>query len=100
LVDATLAWSLLAGVSKPKVSRALIEAQGYLVEVGLWIAGQVGFFKEVLSQQPVRVFVGAALPRALRITEVDFSIDLPELREEPKAERLCDSLSSVLKRKY
>ncbi len=38
------------------------------------IAGQVGFFREVLSQQPVRVFVGAALPRTLRITEVDFHI--------------------------
>src|SRR5271170_6273797 len=52
-------------------SWALIETQGYLVEVGLGIAGQVGFSGEVLSQQPVGVFVGAALPRALRITEVD-----------------------------
>jgi hypothetical protein len=40
----------------------------------LRIAGQVGFFREVLSQQSVRIFVGAALPRALRITEVDFHI--------------------------
>jgi hypothetical protein len=40
----------------------------------LRIAGQVGFFRELLSQQPVRVFVGAALPRTLRITEVDFYI--------------------------
>ena len=52
-------------------SRALIEAQGYLVEIGLRIAGQVGFLREVLSQQPVGVLVGAALPRALRIAEVD-----------------------------
>jgi hypothetical protein len=44
------------------LSRALIEAQGYLVEVGLRVAGQVGFLREVLSQQTVGVFVGAALP--------------------------------------
>jgi hypothetical protein len=40
----------------------------------LRIAGQAGFFREVLSQQPVGIFVGAALPRALRITEVDFHL--------------------------
>ena len=55
-------------------SRALIEAQGYLVEIGLRIVGQVGFSGEVLSQQPVGIFIGAALPGALRITEVDFHI--------------------------
>ena len=31
-------------------------------------------FREVLSQQPVRVFVRAALPRAVRITKVHFHI--------------------------
>src|ERR1700722_20838066 len=30
------------------------------------------FSSEVLSQKPLRVFVCAALPRALRITEIDF----------------------------
>ena len=34
----------------------------------------VGSLREVLSQQAVRVFVRAALPRAVRITEVDFYI--------------------------
>ena len=29
---------------------ALIEAQGYFVEVGLRVGGQVGFLREVLSQ--------------------------------------------------
>ena len=38
------------------------------------VAGQVGFLREVLSQQPVGVFVGAALPGALRIAEEDFHI--------------------------
>src|ERR1700678_4235679 len=57
-----------------RFSWALIEAQGYLVEVDLGVAGQVGFLWEVLSQQPVGVSVGAALPRALRITEVDLHL--------------------------
>jgi hypothetical protein len=53
------------------LTRALIEAQGYLVEVSLGVAGQVGFPGEVLSQQAIGVLVGAALPGTLRITEVD-----------------------------
>jgi len=55
-------------------SGALIEAQGYLVEVGLGIAGQVGLLRKVLSQQPVGVLVRAALPRTLRVTEVDLHL--------------------------
>ncbi len=51
--------------------RALIEAQGYFVEFGLRVLRQVGFLRKVLSQEPVRVFIGAALPRALWIAEVD-----------------------------
>jgi hypothetical protein len=50
---------------------ALIVAQGDFVQVGLGVAGQGGFPGEVLPQQAVGIFVGAALPRALRITEVD-----------------------------
>ena len=74
-MDATLAWSLLAGVSKAQsFSWTLIEAQRYLVEIGLRITGQVGVLGEVLSQQPVGVFVGALLPGALRITEEDLHI--------------------------
>src|SRR5258706_13496904 len=49
-------------------SWTLIEAQRYLVEIGLRITGQVGFLGQVLSQQPAGVFVGASLPGALRIT--------------------------------
>jgi hypothetical protein len=32
------------------LSRALIEAQSYFVEIGLSVVGQVGFLREVLSQ--------------------------------------------------
>ena len=37
------------GFKAQGLSRALIEAQGYLVEIGLRVAGQVGFLGEVLS---------------------------------------------------
>ena len=60
---------------KPEsLSRTLVETQCHLVELGLRIDRQVGSFREVLSQQPICVFVGAALPRALRITQVDVHI--------------------------
>ena len=63
MVDATLACSLLAGVLKPKVFLwALIPAQHDLVELRLRMDGQVGASREVLPQQEIRVFVGAALP--------------------------------------
>jgi hypothetical protein len=35
------------------------------------VPGEVGAFGEVLAQQPVGVLVGGALPRALRVAEVD-----------------------------
>src|ERR1700722_18333820 len=62
------------GFKAQGLSRALLEAQSYLVEIGLRVDGQVGFLREVLSQQAGGIFIGAALPGALRITEVDFHI--------------------------
>ena len=51
-VDATLAWSLLAGVSKPKVfSWALIQEQLDLVELLLSDGSEIGSSREVLPQQ-------------------------------------------------
>ena len=47
-------------------SWALVEAQGYLVEIGLRLDGQVGFLREVLSQQAIGVFVGAMRCQGLR----------------------------------
>jgi hypothetical protein len=46
----------------------------YPVQVGLSIAGQISSLKKVLSQHAVRVFVCSSLPRAVRITEIDFHI--------------------------
>jgi len=55
-------------------SRTLIEAQRDLVQLGLTVAGQVGFLGQVLAQKPIGAFVAAALPRTLRITEVHLHI--------------------------
>src|ERR1700756_6058018 len=48
----------------------LIEAQSDLVQVRLRVAGQIRLLRQVLPQQPVRVFVRTALPWALGIAEV------------------------------
>jgi hypothetical protein len=47
----------------------LIQAQRDLVELRLRMDGQVGSSREVLPQQEIRVFVGAALPGTLWISE-------------------------------
>ena len=49
--------------------RVLSERDG--LEVGSTVPGQVGALWEVLSKQAVRVLVGAALPWAVRVAEVD-----------------------------
>ena len=56
------------------LSWALIQAQCDFVQIRLGIAGEVCVLREVLSQEPVGVFVRAALPGTLRIAEVHFHI--------------------------
>src|SRR5829696_9333909 len=41
------------------------------VELGRGVLAEVGASREVLAQQAVGVLVGAALPRAVRVAEVD-----------------------------
>jgi len=38
------------------------------------VYGQIRFLGEVLPQQPIDVLIGTALPRALRIAEVDSDV--------------------------
>ena len=51
--------------------RARVQAMGDGVQLALRVARQVRPLGEVLAQQPVRVFIGAALPRAIRIGNED-----------------------------
>jgi hypothetical protein len=55
-------------------SRALIETQRDLVQLGLRVAGKFASLRQVLPQQAVGVFVCSSLPGAVRITEIDFHI--------------------------
>ena len=61
-----------AGVFQPRVLRGLaVERVRDGLEVLGGPAGQVGALGEVLAQQAVGVLVRAALPRAVRVGEVD-----------------------------
>src|SRR5215213_1475103 len=48
-----------------------IEGRSHRCKVVRAVLGQVGALREVLPQQPVGVLVRAALPRAVRVAEVD-----------------------------
>src|SRR6185437_3249507 len=52
-------------------SRPTVECGCNRFELATRVSGQVGALGEVLAQQAVRIFVGAALPRAMRIAEVN-----------------------------
>lgn len=63
----TLGW----GFPAERFAWAAVELGGDGVQVLAAVDGQVGSFREVLPQQAVGVFVGAALPGACRVAEVD-----------------------------
>ena len=49
----------------------VVEAFGDFVEIVLAMSAEVGAFGQILPDQPVGVFVAAALPGAVGIGEVD-----------------------------
>src|SRR5665213_146486 len=62
----------LCGCFEPeRLARSPIKLSRDLVQALLRVDTEVGALGEVLAQQPVGVLVGAALPRTLRIAEVD-----------------------------
>ena len=65
-------WGLpVEGLSGPAV-----ECCGDRVEVASGVSGEVCAFGEVLAQQAVGVLVGAALPGAVGVTEVDVEVGI------------------------
>src|SRR5664280_1914629 len=66
----SLRWGFeLQGLAWP-----FIELTRHFVQIGLRVRRQVGSLRKVLSQQTIGVLVGPALPRTLRIAEVNVDI--------------------------
>ena len=88
--------SASAGVFQPSVFRGLaLRAAATAASLLGAVHAEIGALREVLAQQPVGVLVGAALPWALRIAEVDLDagIDLQGARAGPS--RLPDPRSAI-----
>jgi transposase len=55
-------------------SRALVQPPRHRIERCLRVNREVGSLREILSKQPVGIFVGPSLPRTLGIAKVDLHI--------------------------
>ena len=66
----SLCWGLeLQGLSWP-----FVELTRHFVQMSLRVHREVGSLRKVLSQQTIGVLIGTALPRTLRIAEVDVDV--------------------------
>src|ERR1035437_6001434 len=66
----SLCWGFkLQGLTGP-----FVELTRYFIQIGLRVHRQVGSLRKVLSQQTIGVLVGTALPRTLRIAEVNVDV--------------------------
>jgi hypothetical protein len=81
-----LSWRLVA----QGLPRTLVQFSRNGIQAGLRVAGDVQPLGQVLSEQPIGVLVGAALPRALRITEVHLDV-----RGQREAFMGCQLLAAV-----
>ena len=66
--------SLRWGFECQSLTWPFVELTSHFVEMSLRIHRQVGPLREVLPQQTIGVFIGTALPRTLRIAEVNVDV--------------------------
>src|SRR3974377_2436442 len=66
--------SLCWGFKPQVLTGPLVELACHSVQVSLRVDRQVSSFRKVLSQQTIGVLIGTALPRTLRIAEVNIDI--------------------------
>src|SRR5271169_4269956 len=66
--------SLCWGFKLQGLTRSFVELTSHFVQIGLRVHRQVGALRKVLSQQAIGVLVRPALPRALRIAEVNIDV--------------------------
>src|SRR5450830_2153858 len=66
--------SLCWGFELQGLTRPFVELTRHLIQISLRVHRQVGSLRKVLSQQTVGVLVRPALPRTLRIAEVNVDV--------------------------
>src|ERR1035441_3088312 len=66
--------SLCWGFELQGLTWSFIELTRHFVQIGLRVHRQVSSLRKVLSQQTIGVLVGTALPRTLRIAEVNVAV--------------------------
>ena len=66
--------SLRWGFECQSLTWPFIELTRHFIQMGLRVNRQVGSLRKVLSQQTIGVLVGTALPRTLRVAEVDLDV--------------------------
>src|ERR1017187_6471619 len=75
--------SLRWGFKLQGLTWSFIELTRHFVQIGLRVHRQVGSLRKVLSQQTVGVLIGTALPRTLRIAEVNLDDILATSQNTP-----------------
>ena len=73
-----------------RLAGPFVELPRHLVQFSLRVCRQVCPFGEVLSEQAIGVLVGTALPRTLRITEVNVDVC-----RQAKPSMICEFLAPV-----
>jgi hypothetical protein len=66
--------SFCRGFKLQSFARPFVDLARHLVQMGLAVHRQVGPLGEVLPEQAIGVLVGTALPRTLRIAEVNIDV--------------------------
>src|SRR5690349_16021291 len=78
--------SLSGGFEPQGLAWPLVELTCHFIQMSLRILRQVGSLRKVLSQQAIGVLIRTALPRTLRIAEVN--IDVGRQRKSPMIGKL------------
>src|SRR4029450_11766331 len=73
--------SLCGGFGSQRLPVPFVELTRNFVQMGLRVHRQVGSLRKILSQQAIGVLIGTALPRTLRIAEVN--VDVGRERASP-----------------
>src|SRR5258708_27489950 len=73
--------SLCWGLELQGLPRPFVKLTCHFVEMSLRVQREVGSLRKVLPQQTVGVLIGSALPRILRVAEVN--VDVPRQVKSP-----------------